>query len=163
MSLPENRITGDFDQCCQVQCNALIHGAVLYEKPFMRLFLLFAAVLLITSCSRNGLDDQNTSLTGKWKLTASYISPGGATTWQDADPNNPSYVIFTPTGKITFSNKNNENTFNYTKLEEGKFSVTRTGVSVVYFYTIQGNVLTLNGGGCIEQCTTKYKRISSAF
>jgi hypothetical protein len=129
----------------------------------MRLFLLLATILLITSCRRNGLDDQNTSLLGKWKLVSSYISPGGATTWQDADPNNPSYVKFTAAGKIIFSDKSNESIFNYAKLEQGKFSVTGTGVSVVYFYTIQGNILTLNGGGCIEQCTRQFKRISGAF
>ena len=129
----------------------------------MRLSLFLSAIFLITSCSRSSLDDQNASLLGKWKLVSSAISFGGATTWEDADPNNPSYVRFTPLGKIIFSDKSQETSYNYEKLEEGKFSVTGNGISGIFFYTIQGNVLTLDGGGCIEQCTRKFNRTSGAF
>jgi hypothetical protein len=140
-------------------CNDNDSRAVMYESPFMRLPLLLSTLLFITACSHDGVDGNSASLAGKWKLTASAISIGGPATWQDADPNNPSYVEFTITGKMIFSNKSGDTRYDYIQTEEGKFTVTGNGVDVIYWYTIQGNVLTLNGGGCIEQCSSRYKRI----
>ena len=128
----------------------------------MRLPLLLAFIMLIASCSRNAVHDQSNSLRGKWKLTSSAISIGGPATWQDADPNNPSYVEFTASGKIIFSDKSSKTTFDYANFEEGKLSVTSANTSVEYWSTLKENELTLDGGGCIEQCTRKYKKISSA-
>lgn len=129
----------------------------------MRVLLFLALVSIFASCDRNKVENQNTSLLGKWKLTAFNISNGGPSTWQDANPSDPSYVTFTPTGKMIFSSQNIETRLDYLITEDGKFSATRDSSTFNYWYTLQGNVLELNGGGCIEQCSSRYKRVSGTF
>ncbi len=129
----------------------------------MRVFIFLTLVFIFASCERDDVDNQNTSLLGKWKLTAFNISNGGPSTWQDADPDDSSYVTFTSTGKLIFSTHNVETHFDYQILEEGKFTATRDSSSFDYWYTLEGNILELTGGGCIEECSRRYKRVSDAF
>lgn len=125
------------------------------------LFLLIA--VLVTSCDRDEINNGSGSLLGKWKLTASAISNGGPATWQDADPNDPSFVTFTPSGKMIFLHDQQDRRFDYTILEDGTFTSTGNGGTATYWYTIQGNTLELNGGGCIEQCSSRYVRVGGPF
>jgi hypothetical protein len=129
----------------------------------MRTCLLLLIIVLVTSCSRDEVNNESSNLLGKWKLTAYYISPGGETTWQDADPNERAFVTFTPSCKMIFLRDQQETRFDYTIIEDGLLSSTGNNITVSYGYIIKGNTLELTGGGCIERCSTRYVRIGGPF
>ncbi|MDT0687491.1 lipocalin family protein [Autumnicola psychrophila] len=140
----------------------------------MRLFLRLTAlafVLLLSGCESDDeqqlkvLDLTTTNLVGTWKLSETYVSPGGETSWQPVEDG--SSYTFTQEG--TFTSDNNENcaegeytvdddnlalTYTCEELEEGQADVWNLAV-----HSLTEEVLILRGVGCVEACLYKYKKI----
>lgn len=129
----------------------------------MRLSLLTLITLFVVSCTEKEVTTDEGSLIGKWQLAEYYISPGDFNvTWTAADPANPSYVEFTMAGRMIFSGSNQpERVYDYEILEDGLLSTRNDNVNVKYGYEFENQRLILSGGGCIEACLYKYKRVST--
>ena len=111
------------------------------------------------------LDLTTTNLVGTWKLSESYVSPGGETTWQPVEDDR-SYT-FTKEGTFTsniyetctegeYTVDGDNLTLDYTceELEEEQRDVVNLAV-----HSLTEDTLILRGIGCIEACLYKYKKI----
>jgi hypothetical protein len=129
----------------------------------MRFPLVILFSLIILSCTKNNNNaGEDAVLYGKWQLTHYYISPGDYNvTWTAADPAHPSYVEFTHSGRMIFTGDAQPRSYEFSKLEEGLISAHNDMVNVNYGYSFEGRSLILSGGGCIEACLFKYKKVSS--
>ncbi|WP_373059057.1 lipocalin family protein [Zunongwangia sp. H14] len=121
-----------------------------------------AFFLMIFGCNSEDeeiivLDVNVQNISGTWKLTETYLSPGGETEWQAA----------TGDHMLTFSE---DGTFNASGLQncgEGEYSFDDTFLILDCgdqqlrwrINTLASNTMILGGVGCTEACLYKYKRI----
>jgi len=132
----------------------------------MRKFiLLFVAAISLSSCS--GSDDSLLtvdlsvdSLSGTWKMTHAYVSPGGETSWQTVE--NGTEYTFSPNGNFsatqdqcpigTYNLDLNESTLLFTCSNDTEsmrsfrvVSITESEMEISYI-------------GCIEACIYRYRK-----
>lgn len=101
----------------------------------------------------------NTTLMGKWTLVETLIDPGdGSGKWMPV--NTPNYYIKFEPGDGIESNisKRSGNASEYKILTDSTlYLIYAESDTVSYFYKIDGNFLTLEGG-CYERCGMKFKK-----
>jgi hypothetical protein len=125
--------------------------------------LLFMAVCLsLTTCKKDHLSTiSDTTLTGKWTLTASLADPGdGSGKWTPIS-SSTSYVQFDNDGKLEGTAFTDY--VNYTVKDSVTLSFfTKDKVLQNYRYNINNGTLTMSPAGpimCFEACGTRYTKV----
>ena len=130
-----------------------------------KLILLFVAAISLSSCSSSDdslliVDLTVDSLSGTWKMTDAYVSPGGETTWQTVE--NGTEYTFSPNGNFnatqeecptgTYNLDLNESTLSFTCSDNTEsmrsfrvVSITESEMEISYI-------------GCIEACIYRYRK-----
>lgn len=140
----------------------------------MKLFLhltVLTLIFLFSGCESGDeqelkvLDLTTTNLVGTWKLSETYVSPGGETSWRAVEDGR-SYTftkegIFTSDayegcteGEYAVDGDNLIMEYTCEELEEGQREVWTQAV-----HSLTEDTLVLRGIGCIEACLYKYKKI----
>jgi len=116
-------------------------------------------VLLIVTCKKSSTDSQpsNTSIIGKWKLSAFQSDTSGHVYWQPADTIN-SYAIFT-SDSLIFLTKLENDTELYKITQPGVFYIYRGIDSFKIVYTSSPTLLTFTNAYCSEACGQRYIRV----
>ncbi|MDT0676080.1 lipocalin family protein [Autumnicola musiva] len=130
-------------------------------KTFLHLSNI-AVFLLIFGCNSEDeeitvLDVSIQNLTGTWKLTEVYVSPGGETEWRPV-ANGHTYTF---SGNGTFSSTGLDS------CKEGEYSLNDDTLNlncgeeslVQKIDSISSGVLILKNPRCIEACLYKYKKV----
>jgi hypothetical protein len=130
----------------------------------MRLPVFTLFVMLLFSCSKKKEAADPGSLTGRWQLTEYYISSGGSNVqWVEADPGTPSFVEFTQMEKMIFSGGTQpQRVYDYDTVTPGHIVAQTDSTTVLWGYEFDNAELILSGGGCIEACLFKYKRVPAS-
>jgi len=120
----------------------------------MKYFFIISIACLLAACSK----DRRISspVIGSWKLHASYVSPGGATEWQEADPENPQYLTFKKNGRLIQEPGNPYASTNFKVKNDSVLLFIRGNEEFEHRYQINGDTLILSGP-CIEACTYQYR------
>ncbi|WP_405414080.1 hypothetical protein [Maribacter sp. Asnod1-A12] len=135
----------------------------------LKFTVLFCTLLCIACESDDAFDDtpiDNPSLLGEWLLTASYVSPGGATEWKDVEEG---YRYFFD----EFGNYERTD-FNKEVLNSGDYEI--TDEELYLYFSIEGEKDTLGysadfnegktrltlspsyPGICVEGCLYRFKK-----
>ncbi|MDT0688382.1 lipocalin family protein [Salegentibacter sp. F188] len=139
----------------------------------MKLILQLIALLLLflfSGCESDDkeqlkvLDLTTTNLVGTWKLSESYVSPGGETSWQAVEDGS----------SYTFTNEGTFTSDFYENCTEGEYTVDGDNLTLTYtceeleeghevwnrvVYSLTEKELILRGIGCTEACLYKYKKM----
>lgn len=127
-------------------------------KRFMYL-LIIVIIIVATSCKKAAVDPAH-PLTGKWKATANFISPGGPGSWINVDKGTNDFVQFNADRSIKGNVFPQYSTYAY----KDSITLTLTGTNVNaenYFYRISHDTLVMGPAGpifCIEGCGTRFIR-----
>lgn len=127
-------------------------------KRVLLLVLLFSGVLL--SCSKSDSHTSaDTSLPGTWKLIETLADPGdGSGTWQPATQ--LVTLTFTDGGFIQGNAFPQARRYEVTSDTNIRFTFS-DGTFINYNYTLTDGMLVLSGGGCVEACGAKFKKVST--
>ncbi|MGA8854485.1 MAG: lipocalin family protein, partial [Christiangramia sp.] len=130
----------------------------------MRNFILLASVLILaSSCSKDEdpikpVDLSIDTISGVWKLTDTYISPGGETTWQSVE--NGREYTFHPDGSFELSE--GECLSGTYSIREGMIEFQcNTSESVprsFYISEFTNSTMEISYIGCIEACIYRYQK-----
>ncbi|MGB8193839.1 MAG: hypothetical protein WCF67_18040 [Chitinophagaceae bacterium] len=128
----------------------------------MRLAAILSLVIMLSAfqCHRTcGPEDGSTTLTGKWKFTEFYMSPGdGSVNWQGA-PAGQTYIEFKPDGSFASDLPMLSNYTRYEIIDAS--SVKLLGApspnQFLLGYTISGSRLEIIPP-CFEGCAYRFKR-----
>jgi hypothetical protein len=122
--------------------------------------LVAAIILFVAACKKD--TNSTVPLTGKWKLLASYISPGGPGVWTNVPAGDNRYIYFYGNGKLQ-SNMFWEFT-KYSIKDSTTLIFTKIDNTIEnYSYRIRHDSLTMSPAGpifCIEGCATKFIKAS---
>jgi len=132
-----------------------------------KISLLFALSIFFFACKKSVQSEEsvNTGITGKWKLSDYYGSPGGGVDldsipWMPAEPSNIYFIEFKTDG--TFINSRDISLLpDHYHLTDSTVTIVRQGHSVVLGYKLAGPYLSIYGNlsfeaMCIEFCGTRY-------
>ncbi|MFV9485032.1 lipocalin family protein [Christiangramia sp. ASW11-125] len=130
-----------------------------------KLILLFVAAISLSSCSSSDdslliVDLTVDSLSGTWKMTDAYVSPGGETTWQTVE--NGTEYTFSPNGNFNVTQEEcPTGTYNL-NLDENKLSFTCTNdtesMRSFRVVSITESEMEISYIGCIEACIYRYRK-----
>ena len=130
----------------------------------MRNFILLASVLILaSSCSKNEdpikpVDLSIDTISGVWKLTDTYISPGGETTWQPVE-NGREYTFF-PDGSFELSEGEcPSGTYNIGEdMIEFQCNTSESVPRSFYINELTNSTMEISYVGCIEACIYRYQK-----
>ncbi len=130
-----------------------------YKLDMKKLVCFTIIVLLVVTCKKSSTDSQtsNTSIIGKWKLSAFQGDTSGHVYWQTADTIN-SYAIFTSDTMIFLTSIENDTDL-YKITEPGVFYIYRGIDSFKILYTSSSTLLTFSNAYCSEACGQRYIRV----
>jgi hypothetical protein len=116
-------------------------------------------VFLIVTCKKSSPDTQtsNTSIIGKWKLSAFQNDTSGNVYWQPTDTLN-SYAIFTSDTLIFLTSLENDTDL-YKITQPGIFYIYRGLDSFKIVYMLSPTLLTFTNAYCSEACGQRYIRV----
>jgi len=130
-----------------------------------KLILLFVAAIFLSSCSSSDdnlliVDLSVDSLSGTWKMTHAYVSPGGETTWQTVD--NGIEYTFSPKGNFSASQDEcSTGTYNLDlNASSLSFTCSDNTESMRSFnvVSITETEMEISYMGCIEACIYRYRK-----
>ncbi|MBK0380578.1 hypothetical protein [Mucilaginibacter segetis] len=136
-------------------------------KPLTRIFTaMLITIAVMTSCQKDklkttGVSVNNTSLTGRWRVTGQMISSGGPMYWVPATNNNE-FLQLMENGAMTWTS-----TPDYTMyMLKDSTTLTMTNAANTkyenYIYKIKGDTLSLGAAGpviCIEGCSIQFVKV----
>lgn len=129
----------------------------------MKQVLLLLSIFFFIGCSEKENDELNPvdlsreTILGKWKLTETYISPGGETTWQTVE-NGKVYDLHNDGTFELSEGECNSGTF---ELEDDKIHFHCSSSDVFrsfYIHEITNSTLEMSYIGCIEACIYRFKK-----
>ena len=130
-----------------------------------KLILLFVAAISLSSCSSSDdslliVDLSVDSLSGTWKMTHAYVSPGGETTWQTVE--NGTNYTFSPNGNFSASQDEcPTGTYNL-DLNDSLLSFTCSdnteSMRSFRVVSITESEMEISYIGCIEACIYRYRK-----
>ena len=132
-----------------------------------KISVLIALLIFLFACKKSAQSEEsvNTDITGKWKLSDYYVSPGtgvdlNAIPWVAADPSNKVFIEFKPDGVFINSQDLSLMPDHYS-VTDSTVTIIRQGHSVVLGYKLDGHYLSIYGNFsfeamCIEFCGTRY-------
>lgn len=130
-------------------------------KTFTIIWLL-AGLTFVCACKK---ESNNSSLTGKWKLTATYRGTGSSSTddWKPVDLKTNLYLQFNNNGSL--GGNSYYRTYVSYIIKDGQIVTLykADGVYENYSYRIENNVLTFSMAGpivCFEGCSDRYVRVN---
>lgn len=130
-----------------------------------KLILLFVAAISLNSCSSSDdslliVDLTVDSLSGTWKMTEAYVSPGGETTWQTVE-NGTEYTFF-PNGNFNATQDECPTGTYSLDLNESKLSFTCTdnteSMRSFRVVSITESEMEISYIGCTEACSYRYRK-----
>ncbi|RWY47966.1 lipocalin family protein [Mucilaginibacter gilvus] len=122
-----------------------------------------ALILLIAACGKESKFLVNTSLQGKWKLSATYADPGdGSGKYLPVSASNTEYVQFKTDGTLAGTAFVNYESYAEKDSVTLIFTATDHITKQNFRYSIKGNELTMSPAGpimCIEGCGERFTKI----
>jgi hypothetical protein len=132
-----------------------------------------AIILFMVACTKESKFLVNTSLQGKWKLSAIYSDPGdGSGTYHSVATTGEHSITLKSDGTLEVTGLNNADNFlqyfsqykSYTQRDSTTLVFkTQAGITTqTFIYKIEGDKLTLMPAGpvmCIEGCGTRFEKV----